>query len=253
MRLAVAEPIIRALADSRAVDDIREMLARGARELGFDHFALNLDFAHGPEEGTSLLFHDYPSAWAETYVAFDLGKTDPIRRAGDQRMHGFPWSNVSDIIPLTSSEVRTFRTGQHHGLVDGYTIPRHLPGQASGTCTFALGPDGRLPVAMLDVAELVGAAALAATWRLARHGFVPRWRRPTDRQRDCILWAARGKTDWEISRILGISHGTVIQHLKEARERYNTRKRASLVVCALFDGLISFSVSGVLRPRRSRA
>jgi LuxR family quorum-sensing system transcriptional regulator CciR len=62
----------------------------------------------------------------------------------------------------------------------------------------------------------------------------------TDRQRDCLLWAARGKSDWEISRILGISHETVIQHLKQARERYGVGKRTLLAVHALFDGTISF-------------
>src|SRR3546814_20484501 len=63
----------------------------------------------------------------------------------------------------------------------------------------------------------------------------------TDRQPDCVLWAARGNTDGEISRILGISHETVIQHLKDARERYDTHKRASLILYALYDGLISFA------------
>jgi LuxR family quorum-sensing system transcriptional regulator CciR len=62
----------------------------------------------------------------------------------------------------------------------------------------------------------------------------------TDRQRDCVVWAARGKSDWEIAQILGISHETVIQHLKQARERYGVTKRTMLAVSALFDGTISF-------------
>ena len=40
---------------------------------------------------------------------------------------------------------------------------------------------------------------------------------------------------------MGISKETVIQHLKEARDRYDTSNRASLILYALFDGLISFS------------
>jgi LuxR family quorum-sensing system transcriptional regulator CciR len=64
--------------------------------------------------------------------------------------------------------------------------------------------------------------------------------RLTDRQRDCLVWAARGKSDWEISRILGIGQETVIQHLKTARERYGVAKRTQLAVSALFDGTISF-------------
>ena len=64
--------------------------------------------------------------------------------------------------------------------------------------------------------------------------------RLTDRQRECLTWAARGKSDWEISRILGISHETVSDHLKQARERYGVGKRTLLTVHALFDGTIAF-------------
>jgi DNA-binding CsgD family transcriptional regulator len=65
--------------------------------------------------------------------------------------------------------------------------------------------------------------------------------RLTDRQRDCLLWVGRGKTDWEISRILNISQETVDRHLKNARERYGVSKRTSVVIRALFDGTLSFS------------
>jgi len=54
------------------------------------------------------------------------------------------------------------------------------------------------------------------------------------------MWAARGKSDWEIARILGISHQTVIEHLRHARERYGVARRTLLAVHALFDGTIGF-------------
>ncbi|OYW87552.1 MAG: hypothetical protein B7Z20_04845 [Sphingobium sp. 32-64-5] len=63
----------------------------------------------------------------------------------------------------------------------------------------------------------------------------------TERQRDCVIWVARGKTDWEIARILGLSHETVTEYLKRARERYGVGKRTLLAVHALFDGTISFN------------
>ena len=62
----------------------------------------------------------------------------------------------------------------------------------------------------------------------------------TDRQRDCVLWAARGKSDWEISRILDVGEETVIRHVKQARERYGVQKRSLLIIRALFDGLFCF-------------
>jgi DNA-binding CsgD family transcriptional regulator len=63
----------------------------------------------------------------------------------------------------------------------------------------------------------------------------------SDRQRECLLWVARGKTSAETAMILGIATETVIQHLKMARERYQVHCKQSLIVSALFDGLIGFS------------
>ena len=45
--------------------------------------------------------------------------------------------------------------------------------------------------------------------------------------------AARGKTAWEIGRILGISEATAVRHLKQARERYGVDKQTSLLMEAL--------------------
>lgn len=63
----------------------------------------------------------------------------------------------------------------------------------------------------------------------------------TDRQRDCVLWAARGKGDWEIGRILGISEETVARHIKQGCERYGVNKRTLLAIRTLFDGTLTFT------------
>ena len=65
--------------------------------------------------------------------------------------------------------------------------------------------------------------------------------RLTDRQRDCVLWVARGKSDWEISQILGVGEETVARHIKQACERYGVNKRTYLVILTLFDGTLTFS------------
>ena len=99
----------------------------------------------------------------------------------------------------------------------------------------------------LPIAQLVGAFAFEAArrvWRM-RAGPSPA-PQLTDRQRDCVVWAARGKSDWEIAQILGVGHETVIRHLKQARERYGVTKRTMLAVSTLFDGTISFI--DILKP-----
>ena len=100
-----------------------------------------------------------------------------------------------------------------------------------------------MPEDMLPLAQLAGAFAFEGARRLWMVRSLDDDPAPvlTDRQRDCLLWAARGKSDWEISRILGVGQETVIRHLKLARERYGVSKRTSLAIRALFDGTLTFT------------
>jgi len=56
-----------------------------------------------------------------------------------------------------------------------------------------------------------------------------------------VLWVARGKGDWEIGRILGVSEETVARHVKQACARYGVNKRTLLAIRTLFDGTLTFS------------
>lgn len=241
MRLGLVELLGDDILTASSIDHLHEALTRATHDMGFDRFALSLEIGCSPDNSTSLLIHDYPASWADVYIGFNLAATDPVRRAAERSVLGFGWRNILDLVPMTEMERTTFETGRRHGLVDGFTVPRHLPGDVIGSCSFVTGLGKSIPHTMLIVAEMLGAMAIAGARRLS--GWPVRLAAPklTDRQRDCVLWAARGKTDWEISRILEISHETVIQHLKDARERYETHKRASLILYALYDGLISFA------------
>ena len=55
------------------------------------------------------------------------------------------------------------------------------------------------------------------------------------------MWAARGKGDWEISRILEVSEETVARHIKQACARYGVNKRTLLAIRTLFDGTLTFT------------
>jgi LuxR family quorum-sensing system transcriptional regulator CciR len=63
----------------------------------------------------------------------------------------------------------------------------------------------------------------------------------TQRQLDCVVLVGRGKSDWDISRLLGISDQTVHQHVEEAKRRYGVASRTQLVVRALYNSQLTFS------------
>ncbi len=215
--------------------------------LGFDYFAVAYDQWIGCMPGSNFLLHDYPESWAKAYVSFDLSGRDPIRRACEHSLQGFAWRDLDRLVPLTRGDHQMLAVGCENGIADGFTVPRHLPGKASAACTFAVGPGSRLPVDMLAVAEGVGAIALTTAKRIA--GVLPPTSKPklSDRQRECVLWSARGFTAAQIALQLRIAKGTVIHHLRIARERYDVHSSEALIVCSIVDGL--FCLADLRRGR----
>ena len=51
----------------------------------------------------------------------------------------------------------------------------------------------------------------------------------TERERDAVAWVGEGKSDWEISMILGVSESTVRFHVDNARKKLGAVNRAQAV------------------------
>ena len=237
----VVEEFMQVVNATRGMADLATALSEMTRRMGFRHFALthhvDVDAAH-----PMIRLHTYPDRWVEYFDRNRLSLSDPVHRVSQRRNTVFRWSQLSGLIQLTPADHELLELARGHGLVDGFTVPANVAGEAHGSCSFAVGPDTEMPdEAML--AQLAGLFAFEGARRiwLARNGPGKPQPRLTDRQRDCLIWAARGKTDWEISRILGISQETVVQHLKQARDRYGVQKRTSLLIRALFNGTIGFT------------
>jgi DNA-binding response OmpR family regulator len=83
-------------------------------------------------------------------------------------------------------------------------------------------------------------AAIIGT-RLARVTRSAAWPRPvelTDREAQALTWAARGKTSFEIARILGLTKRTVDFHVDNARVKLGATTRIHAAVMAAAGQLI---------------
>ena len=178
----------------------------------------------------------------ERFQARRLYASDPIHRASHRTNIGFAWSAVQSLITLSAADRSILAEAHDAGLGDGFTVPAHIPGEVNGSCSFAMGSDDVLDQRQLPLVQLIGSFAFEAARRLSRQTQAPcEGPSLTERQAECVALVARGKTDWEISQILGIGQETVIQHVKDARDRYGVTKRTLLAIRALFDGQISFA------------
>lgn len=220
---------------------LAQLMADITKAMGFRHYALvhHVDLKPAIR---SVHVVDYPPDWVERFQARRLYASDPIHRASHRTNVGFAWSAVQSIITLTAADRSILAEAHEAGLGDGFTIPAHIPGELNGSCSFAMAPGEMLDHRQLPLVQLVGSFAFEAARKISRiHEPQSEWPSLTERQAECVALVARGKTDWEISQILGIGQETVIQHVKDARDRYGVTKRTLLAIRALFDGQISFA------------
>jgi LuxR family transcriptional regulator of spore coat protein len=61
----------------------------------------------------------------------------------------------------------------------------------------------------------------------------------TERQHDCLYWAAQGKTSWEIGCILGISERTANFHISNTCDKLAVRTRQAAITAAMSQALLS--------------
>ena len=214
-------------------------LADVSRDLGFRYFALT-HHVDVRRSSAAIRIHNYPEGWAEWFDGQSLGGSDPVHRASNLTSVGFSWSNLPEMIALTDKDRRVLELARSEGIGEGFTVPAHVPGEAHGSCSFACAAGDAFCDQNLSLLQLVGAFAFESARRMRRCRVSKGPVQLTDRQRECVIWAARGKSDWEIARILGISDETVGEHLRHARERYGVGKRTLVAIHALFDGTIGF-------------
>jgi LuxR family quorum-sensing system transcriptional regulator CciR len=233
-------------------DELHVLMQEITREMGFEYFALvhHVDLKpYGTMTGhlftnEFITLSNYPQFWVDNYISNDIVNLDPVLLASQRTNVGFGWKQLSELLPMTQAHCAIMERTRNAGLADGFTVPANVPGELNGSCHFAVGAGRSAPKASFPMAQLVGSFAFQAARSLIARLCHDTEREPvrlTERQLECIVLVARGKTDWEIGKILGIAEETVKQHISDARARYDVSKRVQVVLRALFDGLVPLS------------
>jgi LuxR family quorum-sensing system transcriptional regulator CciR len=233
------EAFVKEVRDLSTQDELAGAIGEITADLGCRYFALT-HHVDPCRSSNTVRLHNYPDGWAEWFDKQRLGVNDPVHRASNVTSVGFAWSTLPQMIRMTRRDRQILDAARREGIGEGFTVPAHVPGETHGSCSFACKTGERLNDENLSLLQLTGAFAFEAARRIRRLSGPSGSVLLTDRQRECVIWAARGKSDWEIAKILGISHETAIQHVKQARERYGVNRRTLLAIHALFDGTIEF-------------
>lgn len=229
----------------REESDLYVELERSARELGFTQFAMghHVDLEAPAEDVIRLT--NYDPDWVARSLGEGFFAHDPVHRASMKTATGFLWSDIPNMIRLTAAQSKILGAARSYGLIEGYTVPVHVPGEYRGTCSFGASSLDHLRPNALLLANMMGIWAFEAARRILRaRSLVPAEPREvpnlTERQRDSLVLVARGKADGEIGILLGISAATAHEHVENVRRAYGYAQRPYLIARALFDGQISF-------------
>jgi LuxR family quorum-sensing system transcriptional regulator CciR len=237
-RAEIVEDFSRMARAAEDRDQLRQAFGKAVQSLGFDHFALQ-------GEGARLLLADLPANW--------IFRPDPARDivfvAAARSLSPFLWSDIPRLIALSLADTRAVENGP-----PAFAVPIHSgsfstgivapPGLAeasgfAGCCSFLVRKGGTLPVESFAAAHYIAALAFDGIRRVDRAQ--PALPRLTPRQRDCMVLAAQGKSDWEIGKLLGISESTVHKHIEDAKRRFGVSTRIQLVVRGLAEARLSFT------------
>jgi DNA-binding CsgD family transcriptional regulator len=222
------------------LDQLRSLLSNACHELGFEYFALLHHVSLSAPSSAHLRIDNYPEGWANELTRSGLAADDPVHFASRRANTGFAWSEIDSIVPLGARHRAVLSRSRHFGIGEGFTVPANVPQEPAGSCSFAVRHSRELPFKRLMCAELIGGHAFRAARELIGVPLRPARPHLSPRERGCLQLVARGKTDWEISVILGISLDTARQYVKRARKAYDVATRTQLAVLGLRDNWVEF-------------
>jgi LuxR family quorum-sensing system transcriptional regulator CciR len=212
---------------------------RSIEALGFRYFACcsHVDPLRPPPH--AIMIHNYPAAWVEHFSRDRLYEIDPVLQRANRDPMPFFWDMVFQRESISAAQRKILIDATEFDIAHGFTVPIHLswlPGTLRASCSMVPEANAVGPLKYLMVETMV-TAMYAALNRAGRETAIIQLSR---RERQCLSLAARGKDDWAIGKLLGLSPTTVHSYVKKLMQRLGVRTRVQAIVWALETGQISF-------------
>ena len=219
---------------------LTRQLERACGLLGFDTIVQGLQSRNGMEGAVQVMSTSVVSSpWHAHYIRQKYYEIDPRMQHCARRLMPIPWS--IDSTYQDPRERQMAEEQQDFGVRAGIFAPTHTTdGRFTVICVGLRNVPHAAAREVLKHAQpllpTLGAYAHEALTRI-HDAATQRRVKPaiplTRRERDCLQWAAVGKTSWEIGQVLHITERTANFHLGNAMTKLGCHSRQHAIVKAL--------------------
>ncbi|UIJ82287.1 helix-turn-helix transcriptional regulator [Rhizobium leguminosarum] len=220
-----------------SIEQMFERLTVFGEILGYPLIAYR-DSTHvkNPHRGKLQPRSNYPAAWQEHCSKKGYDQLSPVVTATRSQWFPLFWGEVYSDPSTSDRDRRIFDEAKNFGLQAGFTLSLRGRAGISATMSFVQTEAGETKDLEIRYLQL---AAWLFHWKVTNIlDCTDDCPRLTQREIECLCWAAKGKSSFDISCIVGISKHTVDFHIKNAMRKLKVGNRIVAVQKAARLGLI---------------
>ncbi|TWB77617.1 LuxR family transcriptional activator of conjugal transfer of Ti plasmids/LuxR family quorum-sensing system transcriptional regulator ExpR [Nitrospirillum amazonense] len=244
------EEMLSAFTSAGTLDALKTALDRQVANLGFDA-ASYVDVRRLPiaEEPVPFYQTSLRPDFLETYLAEDLLGYDPVVNRAATTNAPFTWADVPEFRPAKGGgrgarnrARQVMDIARDFGYRQGFVLPLHAVDGHGFPASALISLFWRQEPELLDRPEhrpawlrLAGSFYHERALNLRRETALPPLVPPslTDRERECLVWACRGKTRAETADIMGVSDRTVEFHLTNTMRKLGVHSKYHAIAVAV--------------------
>ena len=244
MEIHLINNYIEGLNVASSVEEIHQLCDEFCTSFGFDAFLFALRVPTSFTNSQMILINGFPAPWSEHYFELDYLPKDPTVAYCTKNILPLKWHSLSENTNNSDFETQVMQEASDFGLRNGVSVPVHSPNGEFGILSCSIDQQNKAASNHVNDSTLYVQLIANYVHEAVRSVFglntsLTTKTRLTDREKECLLWAAEGKTAWETSQILNVSERTVNFHLTNTTKKLSVSNRPQAVAKAVFTGLIS--------------
>lgn len=229
---------IKQVSEAKNLAELEQAIRQAANQLGFKNYNFVLRKSVALADEKVIMIDGMPKGWQATYRSDKLYEHDIILKQCQKVAGSFFWNEI-DQFDLSPREKMFVTRSADYGMYSGlsarasYNADQEWLLNLTAYEEIDLVPSSTLLMLanqlVLTIGERVNHIEFGVDEgnRQSFRGLL------SSREKECLRWAAQGKTSWEAGQILGIAESTVVHHLKHAATKLGANKRQLAVTKAM--------------------